>query len=89
MHILKPLLCYFSGEPEVVDQLILSLGLGSSGQRIDPPKLKGQPDPLLPDGSTPILNSCAKGGGQICQHVTTPHGLCNNNNIIVELAGSF
>ena len=72
-----------AGEPELIDQLILGLGLGSSGQQISPSFIVRKPSAIIVNQTTPEPNtgtgitrgkrsSC--GAQQICQHVTTPHG---------------
>ena len=37
----------FTGEPEMADKLILALGLGSSGQKVDQPLIQSRPEPQL------------------------------------------
>ena len=61
-----------SGEPDIVDKLILALGLGSSGHYISP---EGTPGP------TNVTNPLSKftctdceDPLQVCRHVTTPPG---------------
>ena len=71
----------FVGEPELIDQLILGLGLGSSGQQITPSfNPKQRPSAIIVNQTAPDSNTLTRGkrsnceAKQICQHVTTPHG---------------
>ena len=79
-------LIIFTGEPELVDQIIMALGLGSTGQMINPGAAPGaQPAPgfaplslvsqplnkiLAPSALTLQCDDTRK----TCQHVTVPHG---------------
>ena len=64
-----------AGEPELIDQLILGLGLGSSGQQITPSFRLRPINQTIPDSITGSSrgkrSNC--GAQQICHHVTTPH----------------
>jgi hypothetical protein len=83
-----------AGEPELIDQIILGLGLGSSGQQITISKKR--PSFLIVNQTATDSNTLNRGKrsncevGQICQHVTTPHGkqtinYCCSLNMVVML----
>lgn len=80
----------YAGEPELIDQLILSLGLGSSGRHITP-ELKSAPyyTLVLDDFISSDINATSTASryarsnceaSLICNHVTVPHGKDNMKN---------
>ena len=68
-----------AGEPELIDQLILGLGLGSRGQQVDSPTyfINANPLPIVVNTTSTLTRgrrSISCEAKQICHHVTTPHG---------------
>ena len=63
----------YPGEPEVFGQLIIALGLGSSGHHITPV----DPQPIITKTTSTLsrfTRSSCDDAQQVCHHVTTPCG---------------
>jgi hypothetical protein len=82
-----------TGEPEIVDRIILALGLGSSRQGITRKRRRqpslSPPGPISAVGDGPnfspiqplpeVFRSCGGTAQRVCQHVTVPHSMLNYN----------